>query len=87
MHRKVKIYQPDPSPTTNINEDRLTFVNRSEGGGFKVSGYLLPIQIRDEGEFSGKAFYLDERFDWELGTDLTGKLILIPLKPVRTEKS
>lgn len=38
------------------------------------------LESRDSGEFKGKGFYLYSSFDWILGKDTEGILVLVPLK-------
>lgn len=40
-------------------------------------GYIL-LEIREGGEYKGKAFYLGSGFDWEIKKDSVGSLCLIP---------
>lgn len=39
------------------------------------------LDVRNEGEYKGKGFYLPSRFNWEFKKDSMGLLCLIPTKP------
>ena len=45
---------------------------------FEEFGYNM--DIRGTGEFSGKAFFLDNEYDYILGKDSDESAILVPLK-------
>jgi len=38
------------------------------------------IQVRNGGDFTKMAFYLDDEYDWVLAKDSGGTFVLIPLK-------
>lgn len=38
------------------------------------------IKVRQGGEFKGKAYFLSSGFDWQLGEDSVGLIVLIPTK-------
>jgi len=78
--RRLEIIDPEVTHNSiNIDNGRMVQVKDS-GAGFKADGVIAPIQKRDEGEFAGKAFYLNNTFDWEFGYDSFGLLIIVPLK-------
>jgi len=49
-----------------------TNVNHQDGRTF--------IQRRVNGQFIGKAFWLNSSFDWELGLDDEGEIVLVPIE-------
>lgn len=38
------------------------------------------INVRFFGDFADKAFFLNPAYDWKIGKDISGSLILVPLK-------
>jgi hypothetical protein len=74
------IEQEDEGSCIRINPDNMVNVRNSVDGGIRAGLVSEPIQTRDEGEFSGKAFYLNNTFDWEFGYDSFGLLVVVPLK-------
>jgi hypothetical protein len=40
--------------------------------------YLVCPRI--EGEFTNKGYYLSSKYDWVIGTDSLGAVVLVPLK-------
>ena len=40
----------------------------------------VPSRVRTSGNLSGKSFWLPEDFNWIIGKDSTGCLVLVPLK-------
>jgi len=77
----LKIVEPaEASTSIEVDPDNLVRVREKSDGGFKADSNKYPIQTRDEGEFAGKAFYLNNTFDWEFGYDSFGLLIIVPLK-------
>lgn len=40
------------------------------------------LEDRRHGDFANSAFWLNSNFDWEIGTDSDGAIILIPLKRI-----
>lgn len=79
--KKLVIVDKQSIDSIDIDPDKLVVV-RDSGDGFNADRVIAPIQTRDEGEFAGKAFYLNNTFDWEFGFDSFGLLIIIPLKKV-----
>jgi hypothetical protein len=77
--KKLKIIDPEESDAITIDPDLMMKV-RQVNDEFFVNNITNPIQKRDEGEFAGKAFYLNCRFDWEFGYDSFGLIVLVPLK-------
>lgn len=73
-HQKIRIKETDE--LTPIDSYRLV---RCSGGVF-VNGESGVLESRDSGEFEGKGFYLGSGFDWIMGTDSEGLLVLVPLK-------
>jgi len=47
--------------------------------GEAPSDHAIRLPIRSDGEFAGKAIYLSSNYDWILGRDDLGLIILIPL--------
>jgi len=41
---------------------------------------IQQIQVRDDAEFAGVGFYLSGDFNWVIGEDSQGVLVLIPLE-------
>jgi hypothetical protein len=79
--KMLKIIEPeDEGNCIRINPDNMVNVRNSPDGGIRAGAVTNPIQTRDEGEFAGKAFYLNNTFDWEFGHDSFGLLVVIPLK-------
>ena len=67
--------------TIDINEDDIAmdFFEDIYDEEFKVAaGYNMGIKT--DGEFCGKALYLDYTYDYVLGKDSNGNIILVPLK-------
>jgi hypothetical protein len=79
--KKLKFIEKDESQIIAIDPDRTMKVSYDHDGvGLLVEHNSCPIQTRDEGEFMGKAFYLNNTFDWEFGYDSFGLIVLVPLK-------
>jgi hypothetical protein len=77
----LKIIEPEHKDSTiKVHPDNMMKVRENTSYGFKVDTVENPIQTRDEGEFAGKAFYLNNTFDWEFGYDSFGLIVLVPLK-------
>jgi hypothetical protein len=77
----LKILEPEDVGTSiSIDADKIVKVRNTPDGGFSAGMVSEPIQTRDEGEFAGKAFYLNNTFDWEFGHDSFGLLVIVPLK-------
>ena len=65
----------------NINEDDIDmdfFDNIDELDLQRAAGYNMGM--RTDGEFCGKALYLECDYDYALGKDNNGNTILVPLK-------
>ena len=45
--------------------------------GYRTSGPL--ILLRDYGEFANKALCLNRKFNWAVGEDAAGNILLIPI--------
>jgi hypothetical protein len=79
----LKIIEPEETGTSiPIDPDLMVSVREKSDGGFKADLNEYPIQTRDEGEFAGKALYLNNSFDWEFGHDSFGLLVIVPLRKV-----
>ena len=63
-----------------IPEERLVDVRLDEKGGFRVDGESRSLEVRNTGEFMGKAIYLSKSFNYELGEDDEGSICLVPYK-------
>lgn len=63
-----------------IPEDRLVDVRTDEDGAFRVDGERRSVEVRNTGEFMGKAIYLSKSFNYRLGEDDEGSVCLVPLK-------
>lgn len=67
-----------------IDEDKLVHVNIA-GGSLIVDGSFSIIQVRrGGGQLRGKALYLDDSLDYELGMD-RGCKVLVPLMKEKKE--
>lgn len=69
--RKLKLIKGDREDLIFQNESSLD-------AGFNTGSWFF--QIRNSGEYSGKAFYLDGSVMWELKKDIEGDLCLVPKK-------
>jgi len=70
--KKLVIKEVDPeSEVIEIDRDRL------------VDCKTMQLEVRAQGEFKGKAYYLDTLYDWEIGYDSDGAQILVRLKKWR----
>ena len=79
--KNLKIVEPSAAAKSiTIDPNLMMNVKDSDDDGFLVNNVSCPIQTRDEGEFHGKAFYLNNTFDWEFGYDSFGLLVIVPLK-------
>ena len=38
------------------------------------------VQVRWDAEFNKRAFFLSSYYEWVIGTDSTGAIVLVPLK-------
>jgi len=47
-------------------------------GGIPGDSYWMLVQRRDGGPLAGQAFYLNDNFDWILGLDEDGAIVLVP---------
>lgn len=59
------------TPKNIVSETDLAPIKKS------LKGVVEP---RRTGTFEGKAYWLSDEFDWQIGRDNTGELVLIPLK-------
>ena len=55
-----------------IDKERLMYLEDEDMRDF--------IELREDGEFENKGFYLDDCYEWVLGRDSTGALVLIPME-------
>ena len=81
MQKKLRIIDPSSVDTSiDVEEDKMMCVREGDDGEMMAGACLNPLEIRAEGEFAGKAFYLNNTFDWEFGVDSFGLLVVVPLK-------
>jgi hypothetical protein len=67
-------------PSTIVSPDVLVKVPNFERVAAENDRELISTRI--SGNFANKAFYLGQTFDWRLGLDSTGTLVLVPTNPV-----
>lgn len=70
----LKIEQKEEKDSIKINSDDLIDVN--------VCGFFSYLNIRASGEFTRRAIWLSDKFDWTLGRDSRNQIILVPLKKI-----
>jgi hypothetical protein len=77
MMKIVKLKKHETEGCIEIDPKRL--VHGSLFNKFEVHSNPF-ITRRSGGEFEGKALYLDFEYDWVLGEDKKGCIVLIPLE-------
>lgn len=79
----------DADATEVIHEPQLVLIAHIQGSaGFKdadaasaARGTDNPILwLRGDAEFNGKAFGLSSAYDWTIGTDSEGLIVLVPTR-------
>ena len=60
-----------------IDKERLIRVY-DDGGISDINDGI--VRVRTDDEFKDKAIFLDDKYDWVLGRDSGGLLVLIPLR-------
>jgi hypothetical protein len=63
--------------TVEINSERLSRIKPTKA--FDEDNFIV-LENRDNGIFEGKAYWLNDCYDWVVARDEYGVLILIPLK-------
>ena len=65
-----------------LKEDDLSVdLSEFEYGKFNdIDGTSLLFEVRNEEEYTGKAFYLDKDWNWQIKDDSMGEKVLIPTK-------
>ena len=82
MHKRLNvIYEVLDPDVVNIDKHSLLKVNKA--GGFSIDGTFCHIRVRESGEFKGKALYLGDMLDWEIGIDSDNVTCLVPMKKRR----
>jgi hypothetical protein len=74
-------------PTVNIVDptkesvmvDKNLLVDVTNPGGDHPA-QPLTVEARSRGEFGHRAYWLHQDYDWVLGKDALGEMILVPLK-------
>jgi len=64
-------------PNFKVVDDTLDGI-RGKFDHFKIGSLTTMIGIRNNKEYQDKAYYLNSSFNWKLGEDSTGAIILIP---------
>lgn len=82
---ELKLITPTPRGKSQIQEIDLTrLLTPTEFDEIKRElGTTIgrPFAVRRFGEYSGRAVYLNQQlFDWTMGLDSGGELVLVPLR-------
>lgn len=73
---KIKV---DEQPSNEIDNTKLININADTTEILFINNYSGIVK-RAAGEFKNKAFFLPKEYDWVLGKDNVGEIVLIPLK-------
>lgn len=81
-YRKLEIISgEEPETSIQVEDEKLIEVDREiadrEALTTATGG---TIQVRRNGELGGGGFYLSSYYDWVLGKDDGGVIVLVPLK-------
>ena len=69
--KEIRLRKDRESNTIEIDRDNLVE---------EITNIEDFIEVRDDGEFENRAFFLDDCYEWEIGRDNQGCTILVPIE-------
>ena len=78
MHKKIQIVDQTEDGYIRVEKEDLLEVSYDFDMGFVVDGNCRPLAVRGSAELKGKAFFLNDAFDWVIVRDSGGNACLVP---------